>query len=230
MSLNINNLTHKIVDGVKSRQLFYDFNLTINQNETVALMGDSGSGKTTMLNLIAGLEPIQSGEIQIDGHNLSQQTDKVLSYLRKNYLGIIFQQFNLLSGLTVKDNIAFSAKLNNRFDYEFCQQLANNLGVDHLLNKFPDTLSGGEMQRVAIARALAAKPKLILADEPTGNLDENNSEGVVSLLVQMAKKHQTSLLMVTHSKSVAAKMDKIFRLEQGKLNLVPYLACDDVKS
>lgn len=217
LSLNIRSLSHQIVDGNHTRNLLSELSLSIQQGECIALMGDSGSGKTTLLNLIAGLESIQTGDIHVAGVSLVGASDKQLSQLRKQYLGIIFQQFNLLTGLSVKDNIEFSAKLSGRFQVGYGDELAKELGIDSLLNKFPATLSGGEMQRVAIARALNAQPRLLLADEPTGNLDNTNSEHVVEQLVKLAKSNNTALLMVTHSCEVASRMDKVYRLANGKL-------------
>jgi len=219
LSLKIESLSHQVVDGEHHRHLFSNLNLAVTPGECVALMGESGSGKTTLLNLISGLEPIQTGCIEIAGLSLSQSTDKQLSELRKKHLGIVFQQFNLLSSLSVQDNIEFSAKLSGRFNREHGLALAAELGISALLNKYPATLSGGEMQRVAIARALNARPHLLLADEPTGNLDENNSNHVVEQLIQLAKSNNTALLMVTHSADVACRMDKIYRLVDGTLTL-----------
>ena len=220
MSLTINELNHKITDGAIERQLLDNLSLTVQQGESVALMGDSGSGKTTLLNLIAGLEPIQQGQIKVANLALAKASEKQLSAHRKTHIGIIFQQFNLLSSLSVKDNIAFSAKLAGRFDAKLAKSLAAELGITPLLEKLPTTLSGGEMQRVAIARALAAQPYLLLADEPTGNLDESNSKHVVEQLTALAKNNNTALLMVTHSAEVAKHMDKIYRLVDGALQVV----------
>jgi len=218
MMLDIKNLNHYVDDGTHKREILSDINLKLECGKSLALMGDSGSGKTSLLNLICALEPIQQGDIYLSNINIKNLSDKKLSLIRKNDLGIIFQQFNLLTGLNVKDNIAFSAKLANRFDQKHVTQLAESLAIEHLLNKYPATLSGGEIQRVAIARALAAKPKLLLADEPTGNLDSKNSNSVVDLLVDLAKSYNTALLVVTHSQQVAKKMDRIFRLVGGKLS------------
>jgi len=220
LSLIIASLSHQIADGDQKRNILNNLSLSVNQGECIALMGDSGSGKTTLLNLIAGLEPIQAGTIKVADLSLYKASDKQLSELRKTQLGIIFQQFNLLTSLSVQDNIEFSAKLSGRFDQARGIALAEELGISALLNKYPATLSGGEMQRVAIARALNAKPKLLLADEPTGNLDENNSEHVVEQLVSLAKSNNTALLMVTHSAEVAKRMDKIYRLADGSLTLI----------
>ncbi len=217
MSLVIESLGHQIIDGDNHRTLLNGLSLSIQPGQCVALMGDSGSGKTTLLNLIAGLEPIQQGDIRVDDLSLNSASDKELSHLRKTHLGIIFQQFNLLTSLSVQDNIEFSAKLSGRYDLNRGLALAKELGINELLNKYPATLSGGEMQRVAIARALNAKPQLLLADEPTGNLDESNSEHVVEQLVRLAKVSNAALLMVTHSAEVAIKMDKIYRLADGSL-------------
>lgn len=220
MSLIIESLNHQIIDGDNHRQLLSDICLSVSQGECIALMGDSGSGKTTLLNLIAGLEVIQQGSISIAGVQLAQATEKKLSEVRKKYLSIIFQQYNLLSSLSVQDNIEFSARLAGRYDPLLCTTLAKQLDIYSLLDKYPATLSGGEMQRVAIARALSAQPKLLLADEPTGNLDQHNSASVVELLVKLAKRHNTALLIVTHSANVAQKMDKIYRLSDAQLTLV----------
>ncbi|SQD77723.1 ABC transporter ATP-binding protein [Moritella yayanosii] len=220
MSLTIESLNHQITDGHGKRQLLSDLSLTVGQGECIGLMGDSGSGKTTLLNLIAGLEPIQQGQIILAGVALAQASEQQLSDLRKTQLGIIFQQYNLLSSLSVQDNIAFSARLADRYDASLCTALARQLDIQALLNQYPLTLSGGEMQRVAIARAMSAQPQLLLADEPTGNLDDNNSSCVVELLVKLAKSHNTALVLVTHSHNVAAKMDKIYQLADGQLTLV----------
>jgi len=220
VSLTIESLCHQITDGHGLRQLLSGLCLTLGQGECIGLMGDSGSGKTTLLNLIAGLEPVQQGQIILDGVMLAQASELQLSELRKKQLGIIFQQYNLLSSLSVQDNIAFSARLAGRYDASLCSALARQLDIQALLNQYPLTLSGGEMQRVAIARAMSAQPKLLLADEPTGNLDDNNSICVVELLVKLAKSHGTALVLVTHSHSVAAKMDKIYQLADGQLTLV----------
>lgn len=220
MSLTLCSLSHQIHDGASARTLFNNLTFTVQAGQCIALMGDSGSGKTTLLNLIAGLEPIQSGDILVDQESLARASEKALSAMRKSHIGIIFQQFNLLSSLTVRDNIEFSAKLSGRYDQAHGLSLAQSLGITSLLDKYPGTLSGGEMQRVAIARALNNRPKLLLADEPTGNLDENNSSHVVEQLVQLAKLNNAALLMVTHSASVARKMDQVYRLSGGDITLV----------
>ncbi|MFT5806629.1 MAG: putative ABC transport system ATP-binding protein [Moritella dasanensis] len=220
LSLIIESLSHQITDGHGQRQLLSDVSLAVGAGECIGLMGDSGSGKTTLLNLIAGLEPIQQGQITLAGMPMAQANDKQLSELRKQKLGIIFQQYNLLSSLSVQDNIAFSAKLAGRYDADLCRELAQQLEIESLLTQYPQTLSGGELQRVAIARAMSAQPTLLLADEPTGNLDNNNSHRVVALLTKLVKSHDTALVLVTHSVHVAATMDKRYQLANGQLTLL----------
>lgn len=220
VSLIIESLNHQISDGHNQRKLLSDLSLAVGQGECIGLMGDSGSGKTTLLNLIAGLEPIQQGQITLAGVELAHASEQQLSELRKKQLGIIFQQYNLLSSLSIQDNIAFSARLAGRYDASLCRELARQLDIQSLLTQYPLTLSGGELQRVAIARALSAQPRLLLADEPTGNLDDNNSAGVVALLVKLVKYHDTALVLVTHSHNVASKMDKTYQLVDGQLTLM----------
>lgn len=215
--LTIKGLSHWVSDGGGKRQVFSDLELTLKPGECIALMGDSGCGKTTLINLIAGLEPIQQGEITVAGLSLNGASEIQLSKLRKQRLSIIYQQFNLLASLAVKDNIEFSARLAGRPDPTLCHTLATELGINPLLDKLPAILSGGEVQRVAIARALAASPELLLADEPTGELDEQNSDRVIEQLLKLAKSNQTALLVVTHSKRVARKLDHIYRLSNGHL-------------
>jgi putative ABC transport system ATP-binding protein len=215
--LTIKGLCHSINDGSDKRQVLSNLALELAPGQCIALMGDSGCGKTTLLNLIAGLEPLQQGTLEVAGLSLAAASESQLSLLRKQHLGIIFQQFNLLSSLNVRDNIEFSARLAGRHDPELSQTLAVELGIKHLLKKLPATLSGGEMQRVAIARALAARPQLLLADEPTGDLDQHNSDLVVKQLLKVTKLHHTALLMVTHSERVAAQMDQTYRLNDGQL-------------
>ncbi|WOH37793.1 ABC transporter ATP-binding protein [Thalassotalea fonticola] len=224
MLVTISDLTHWVSDGTNKRRVLSNLSMQLEQNECIALMGDSGCGKTTLLNLIAGLEPIQQGEIKVAELELHQANERELSKLRKQQLGIIFQQFNLLSSLKVSDNVEFSARLANRLEPSLSKRLIRELGIYHLLDKYPNTLSGGEMQRVAIARALTAQPQLLLADEPTGDLDERNSDLVIAQLIKLVKSQHTALLMVTHSEHVARKMDKVYRLSDGKLELLVHLS------
>lgn len=205
-------------DGDKFHQVLTGVNLSINRADTVALTGPSGSGKSTLLNIIGGFEFIKQGQLLLNGSDTANWQDKHWSQFRRQHLGVVFQQFNLLTPLNVRDNIAFSLRLNQQKWNPWCDYLLRQLGLDEVKNRHVETLSGGQQQRVAIARALAHKPSLLLADEPTGNLDEKAGTQVMSLLTQLAKESQTSILMVTHSNECAAFMQRRWHLEQGLIH------------
>ncbi len=215
--LSIKGLSHWVSDGTNKRQVLANLSLQIKQRESIAIMGDSGCGKSTLLNLIAGLAPIQQGQISVGDLHLQHASENQISGLRKEQMGIIFQHFNLLSSLTVIENIEFSARLANRFTPSLTAELLSELGIKQLQQSYPATLSGGEMQRVAIARAIAARPSLLLADEPTGDLDDVNSQLVVQTLLKLVESHNIALIMVTHSKKVAQQLNKVFLLREGSL-------------
>jgi putative ABC transport system ATP-binding protein len=185
---------------------------------SVALLGESGSGKSTLLHLIAGLEKPDSGEIEVEGRKLGNLKQSALAEMRRQQVSLVFQQFHLISTLTVADNIRFQAALCERFDADFEIQLIQQLGLGAQLKKYPHQLSRGQQQRVAIARSLLHKPHLVLADEPTGNLDEQSSLEVMSLFSDLVKKAGCSLLMVTHSRDMAAFMDRSVLLHNGQLS------------
>ena len=191
--------------------------LSLGKGETAALVGESGSGKSTLLHLIAGLDHADSGSIQVDGREISGFDDMGRSAYRRETVALVFQQFNLIPSLSVADNIAFQARLNGAHDPDWQAELIKALGIDGLEKRYPENLSGGQQQRVAIARALAAKPTLLLADEPTGNLDEAASAAVMALLLELVAKSGTTLLMVTHSAALAEKLGRIFTLRGGVL-------------
>lgn len=205
-------------DGDKYHQVLTGVNLSINRADTVALTGPSGSGKSTLLNIIGGFEFIKQGQLLLNGSDTANWQDKQWSLFRRQHLGVVFQQFNLLTPLNVRDNIAFSLRLNRQKWNPWCDYLLTQLGLDEVKSRHVETLSGGQQQRVAIARALAHKPSLLLADEPTGNLDEKAGTQVMSLLTQLAKESQTSILMVTHSNECAAFMQRRWHLEQGLIH------------
>ncbi len=183
----------------------------------MALTGDSGSGKSTLLHLIAGLEQPDTGTVEVDHHTITGQPDAVKAALRRDAIGLVFQQFNLIPSLTVRDNLAFQARLARRFDEAPLQRLARDLGLQALLNRFPEHLSGGQQQRVAIGRAILAKPTLILADEPTGNLDESTGDQVFDLLLRGSTDVGSSLVLVTHSDRLARRLDQRWHLHNGGL-------------
>jgi len=191
--------------------------LHLEHGETLALTGESGSGKSTLLHLIAGLDVADSGRVTIGKTSVTDATDQERAALRRLQIGIVFQQFNLIPSLTVGDNIAFQARLSDRFDRPWIDELAERLGLDALSTRYPEQLSGGQQQRVAIARALASRPTLLLADEPTGNLDEQTGDRVVELALDLVERTGCMFLMVTHSLRLASKLQRQARLEAGRL-------------
>jgi putative ABC transport system ATP-binding protein len=185
---------------------------------SLALTGESGSGKSTLLHLIAGLDAADGGIIRVGGAEVTAMGDAARSALRRESIGLVFQQFNLISSLDVADNLAFQARLAGRLDPDWQAELIRRLGLGDLLARYPEALSGGQQQRVAIGRALAGRPGLILADEPTGNLDEANGDAVLDLLLDLVADSGASLLMVTHSARLAARLDATVVLRQGRID------------
>ncbi len=188
------------------------------EGSSVALLGDSGSGKSTLLHLIAGLDRPDSGDIRFAGQDIHGASESELAALRRRRMSLVFQQFHLISTLNVIDNIRFQAALCQRFDDDYEARLIERLGLADQLDKYPWQLSRGQQQRVAIARSLLHKPELVLADEPTGNLDENSSLEVMSLFSDLVKSAGSSLLMVTHSQAMAGFMDRRVLLHNGELS------------
>ncbi|SDT22780.1 putative ABC transport system ATP-binding protein [Pseudomonas asplenii] len=192
--------------------------LALEQGASLALMGESGSGKSTLLHLVAGLDHADSGAIEVAGRDLCQMSEVQLAAWRRQEIGLIFQQFNLIPSLTVADNLAFQARLAGRHDRRWEAQLVERLGLGQTLSRYPEQLSGGQQQRVALGRALAARPPLILADEPTGSLDESTSDEVLDVLLELLADNATSLLMVTHSERMASRLERRIRLHNGRLS------------
>jgi len=184
---------------------------------SVALLGESGSGKSTLLHLIAGLDRPDSGQIRFAGYQVDDAPESGLAEMRRQHLSLVFQQFHLISTLSVIDNIRFQAALCQRFDRDYETELIERLDLADQLEKYPHQLSRGQQQRVAIARALLHKPQLVLADEPTGNLDEGSSLEVMGLFSDLVKLAGSSLLMVTHSQAMAAFTDRRVNLHNGRL-------------
>ncbi len=189
--------------------------LNVTAGESVALTGESGSGKSTLLHLIAGLDQADSGEIRLGETLLSELPDAGRAALRRDRLGLVFQQFNLIPSLNVADNLAFQSRIAGRNDASWLAELAGRLGLDALLSRYPEQLSGGQQQRVAIGRALAVKPLLLLADEPTGNLDEATADEVLGLARDLVARTGCGFLMVTHSMRLAATLDRQVHLHAG---------------
>ena len=213
--LSVRNLTKTYRSAGDEVAVLRGVNLDISAGERVALTGESGSGKSTLLHLIAGLDAADSGEIRVDDISVSELNDSGRAALRRHRLGLVFQQFNLIPSLNVEDNLAFQARIASRYDATWQRELVERLGLGALLKRYPEQLSGGQQQRVAIGRALAAKPLLVLADEPTGNLDETTADEVLALARDLVTRTGCGFLMVTHSARLAATLDRHVNLSAG---------------
>lgn len=191
--------------------------MSMDAGETLALTGESGSGKSTLLHLVGGLDQPDSGTVAIDGTDIGALDDAARAAIRRTKVGVIFQQFNLIPSLTVSSNIAFQARLAGTEDAIWSRDLSARMGLSDHLSKYPEQLSGGQQQRVAIARTLAARPALVLADEPTGNLDEATADTVMDLMLDLTRETKAALLMVTHSDRLADRMGRRLHLRAGQI-------------
>lgn len=195
-------------------------NLKIEQGEFVSIVGTSGSGKSTLLHMLGGLDYPTEGKIYIDGKDISSLKEDELAIFRRRKIGFVFQSYNLVPVLNVYENIVFPIQLDgNKIDQDYISRIINTLGLDAKVNNLPSQLSGGQQQRAAIARALAAKPAIILADEPTGNLDSRTSLDVLGLLKVTARKFEQTIVMITHNEEIAQMADRIVRIEDGKIRV-----------
>lgn len=193
-------------------------NLEVEKGEFVAIVGTSGSGKSTLLHMIGGLDVPTSGKVTVDGQELSSMTDEQLTIFRRRNIGFVFQQYNLVPMLNVWENIILPVKLDGKKpEKEYVREVIGTLGLHKKLNSLPNALSGGQQQRVAIARALAAKPAILLADEPTGNLDSRTSQDVLGLLKVTSEQFHQTIVMITHNEEIAQLADRILRIEDGKI-------------
>jgi len=213
--LSIRNLSKSYFSAGEKVAVLRGVDLDAAAGERVALTGESGSGKSTLLHLIAGLDAADGGEITIGDACITKLSDAARASLRRERLGLVFQQFNLVPSLSVADNLAFQARLASRHDPAWQAELVERLGLSHLLKRYPEQLSGGQQQRVAIGRALAVKPLLLLADEPTGNLDEATADDVLALARDLVARTGCAFLMVTHSTRLAATLDRHVTLHAG---------------
>jgi len=215
--LSVRNLAKTYRAASEEIAVLRGVNLDVVAGERVALSGESGSGKSTLLHLIAGLDTADSGEIRLDGVCVTNLSDAGRAALRRDRLGLVFQQFNLIPSLNVADNLAFQARIAGRHDAAWHAELTERLGLGKLLKRYPEQLSGGQQQRVAIGRALATKPLLLLADEPTGNLDEATADDVIALARDLVARTGCGFLMVTHSTRLAATLDRQVTLHAGRV-------------
>jgi putative ABC transport system ATP-binding protein len=217
MMLSVRGLTKSYRTSGEQLAVLRGVDLALARGETVALTGESGSGKSTLLHLIAGLDGADGGEIVLDGTSIGGLPDGARAALRRDRLGLVFQQFNLIPSLPVGDNLAFQARIADRYDAAWQGELIERLGLQALLDRYPEQLSGGQQQRVAIGRALAVRPLLLLADEPTGNLDEATADDVLALARDLVARTGCAFLMATHSERLAATLDRRVHLHAGRI-------------
>ena len=193
-------------------------NLSVDSGEFVAIVGTSGSGKSTLLHMLGGLDRPTSGSVSVDGKAIFSLKDEALPIFRRRKIGFVFQSYNLVPVLNARENIVLPIQLDGRqVDEDFLDKIVNTLGLEKKLGSLPSQLSGGQQQRVAIARALAAAPAIILADEPTGNLDSRTSQDVLSLLKVTSQKFAQTIVMITHNEEIAQTADRIIRIEDGRI-------------
>jgi putative ABC transport system ATP-binding protein len=218
--LRLENVSKSYWEVDRSRAVFRKINLEVTWGEVIAILGKSGSGKTTLLNLVSGIDRVDEGEIYLDARRLTGLNEQAWTLFRRQNIGFIFQFFNLIPTLNVWENVTLPLELNgltSNEDYQRAESLLQIVGLIDRKGAFPDRLSGGEQQRVAIARALVHDPYLVLADEPTGNLDEETGRQVLALLERLTRQAGKSMLLVTHSAEAAAIADRVFTLHEGHL-------------
>ena len=213
--LRVNNVAKSFETGEGTLTVLRGVSLDLNSGKSLALTGESGSGKSTLLYLIGGLDVPDEGRIEILGQDIANLDDPQRAALRRGTVGVVFQQFNLIPSLNVAANLSFHARLSGSEDKSWTEHLVHYLGLGSLLDRFPEQLSGGQQQRVAIGRTLAARPALVLADEPTGNLDEATADVVMNLLLELVQESGAGLLMVTHSLRLANRLDHQVHLQAG---------------
>ena len=217
LKLNQVNLTYQT--GDESIKVLKDIDLKTMKKETISFVGESGSGKTSLIMLIAGLEKATSGQIFFQNKEISSLSEDEVSEIRRKNIGIVFQSFYLIPNYTAVENVALTLELNNFKDpTNQAKEILERMRLKHRFNNLPSQLSGGEQQRVAIARAIAMKPELILADEPTGNLDSENSEIISEILFNYVKEEGSSLIMVTHDEKLANKAERKIKIKDGKID------------
>ena len=210
------SLEYGLGDGLI--KVLRDISFSVNSDETVSIVGPSGSGKTSIIMLAAGLEKSTEGSIKVHSQEITNLKENELSKIRRQNIGIVFQSFYLIPNLTAIENVLLSLEANQKYNLDHvAKELLSEFGLSNRINHLPSELSGGEQQRVAIARALINKPKIILADEPTGNLDGENSQIMMKLLLDYTKKSKTSLILVTHDTSLAQRCDRIIELNDGNI-------------
>ena len=216
--LKVENLTKSYGKGEAKVDAIKNINLSINKGEFVAIVGPSGSGKSTLLHLLGGVDKPTSGKVYINDVDIYNLKEKDLSIFRRRNVGLIYQFYNLIPVLSVKENILLPAELDNRkIDKDYLDDLLKTLGLKERANHLPNELSGGQQQRTSIGRALINRPSIVLADEPTGNLDSKNSKEVLELLKLSVRKYNQTLIMITHDPSIALQADRVITIEDGTI-------------
>ena len=216
--LKLKNVNLKYQTGNDTIKVLKNVNLETKKNESISIVGESGSGKTSLIMLAGGLEKATSGKIFFEDQEISKMSEDEVSKIRRKNIGIVFQSFYLIPNYTAVENVALTLELNNlKNPTERAKKLLDRFGLKNRFNNLPSQLSGGEQQRVAIARAIAMKPKLILADEPTGNLDSENSQMIANILFKYIKEEKSSLIMVTHDPKLANKAKRKIKIKDGKI-------------
>lgn len=220
VQIRLSHLSRSFQEGAQQHVVLQDLSANFNEGETVALRGRSGSGKSTLLNVISGIDAPDSGRIEIAGLDITAMSERDRTLFRRLHIGFVYQAFNLVPTLTVADNIRLVLQLNKVEDAEGSRrirELLTAVGLADRSHSYPDVLSGGEQQRVAIARALAHRPRIVLADEPTGNLDDETAADVLSLLGDLLRQEGGTMIVATHSAKVAALSDRVLELQNGRL-------------
>ncbi|MBD3654529.1 ABC transporter ATP-binding protein [Kangiella sp.] len=216
--LTTNNLTKTVKLPEQSLTILSEVSLTVNEHDSVAVVGASGSGKSTLLSLLAGLDTPSEGQVELAGHPIHKLSEDERAAVRAQYVGFVFQSFHLLPGLTALENVMLPIELKeDKNAQKKAKELLEKVGLAERLNHYPHQLSGGEQQRVAIARAFASEPKILFADEPTGNLDTANGEKIIDLIFDLNKQLGTTLVLVTHDDRLAERCQRLVRLEAGKV-------------
>lgn len=218
--IDIKKISKTYFQGTQRIEVLYQLSLKVEEGESLAILGQSGSGKSTLLSLMSGLDMPDFGSITLDGLEINRLKQDELSQFRAETMGIVFQQYHLMSNLTALENVGIPLELRKDPDYNQTAMDALKLvGLSHRLSHFPSELSGGECQRVAIARAIVGKPKIILADEPSGNLDDDTGKDVMDLLFQLCQERKQTLILVTHNQELASTCDRMMILQKGQLQL-----------
>ena len=219
--ITCNQVSKTVKSTEGSISILENIDLEVNPGETIAVIGQSGSGKTTLLSLLAGLDVSTGGSIQMFQHSMDTMSEDARAELRNQYIGFVFQAFHLIPGFTALENVMLPLEIKEMVNAEtVARQLLARVGMEHRSGHYPTTLSGGEQQRVAIARAFSTNPPLLLADEPTGNLDTETGQKMIDLLFELNQEYGTTLILVTHDKSLTKRCDRCFRLTQGKLEQI----------